>query len=57
MVATLTAGTLTASCEMMLRDSFVDATKSTFLVATSEALTSLFDSVTPRMGLSMDAGT
>ena len=57
MAATLSAGTLTASCEMMWRDAFVEATKSTLLVATGEALSSLFGSAAPRLGVSIDAGT
>lgn len=57
MAATLSAGTLTASCEMMWRDAFVEATKSTLLVATGEALTSLFESAAPALGVTMNAGT
>lgn len=50
MAATLSAGTLTASCEMAFRDSFVEATKNTFLFATGEALTSLFNPAAPGLG-------
>ena len=38
-VATLAAGTLTNSCQMTLRDSFVDATKNTFLTGVNGLIT------------------
>ena len=57
MTATLVAGTLANSCQMTWRDSLVGATKNTFLTATGEVLTSLFDSAALGLGISLSAGT
>lgn len=55
--ATLAAGTVPASCEMTWHDSFVAATKDTFLVATSELLGSLLGGATQNLGDAMNTGT
>lgn len=55
--ATLAAGTLTNSCQMTWRDSFVGATRNTFIAATDELLTSLFESAALDLGVSLDART